>query len=735
MNITVDTALVTSNQTIGVINEVVTPVVTTESTKIAEVSTNTYVLSTGGVYSGNINNGIPTWLTDAITAQLTTGTLNINQLLADLQALVQNIELGVNQSIASIQNDVLSQSTYLTTVKSELNDDIAVAISQYDTLVTPELAKAVKIDALGAIRDQVQAWALDITTVYADANLASATQVDLLVSTIDDPSTGVVGTATKLYTGYTTVGLNPDGSLNAGAGQLGILSASIGDAEVNITSLEQVTVGEFTEWSGTGTPELGMFKYEGGAWYQYRGGTLGTYGDGWVVTPVSAALSASSAVNNELETFVSDTYDVFVEDIQGQVDQKAETFYQATAPHAEYTNIADNSTYNAYIGDLWKDTADNVEYIYSKIANGLNWDYVWVEYQVPDIVFDTIDTKKTIYTGTAAPTAANVNDMWIPSVGVVGYDAEEIYVWDGAVWGKPTSYTDDTAANRNKQVFRSPLAAPPAGADEGDLWFVTNYYYTAATGTASSTTKSEYGILTKEYINGAWVNVAVEDRGNYAGISWAGYASSLLTGPNGEITGWQYSDGGVIGGNSTSEFKISAETFRIDNGSGTGLVPFEIVNNSEGTPEINFKGKVTFASVTGTQGVALTENLPTYTEGIVDPTSTTEPIQSVYLNTTDKSLWTFVGVSVTIPTGWVPGGTPGALTASDLAAAGDYTTINGSQIITGSINAESIDVDTIFADEILMSSVTSGVISNASTPGGSDYTMKIDFKNGEIHIV
>jgi hypothetical protein len=133
--------------------------------------------------------------------------------------------------------------------------------------------------------------------------------------------------------------------------------------------------------------------------------------------------------------------------------------------------------------------------------------------------------------------------------------------------------------------------------------------------------------------------------------------------------------------------------------------------------------------------VATLADVPTLTNGTENPTSTTEPIGSVYENITDNSIWTYTNTAPLVQNGWVQGGTPGAVTASDLAAAGNYTTINGSQIITGSINAESIDVDTIFADEILMSSVTSGVISNASTPGGSDYTMKIDFKNGEIHIV
>ena len=250
MEVVADSALVTSGATTEVTTEVTTTDVNVATPKIAEVSTNTYVLSTGGVYSGNIHNGVPTWLTDAIIAQVTAGTLNISQLVNDLYVLVQSIELGVNQSIASVQNEVVSQSQYLTTVKSELQGDIAAAIEQYDTIVSPELAKAVKTDALGVIKDQVEAWALDVTDVYASNNLASATQVELLTSTLTDVNTGTVATATKLYDGYTTIGITPDGTGIASAGYLDTLSASVNDVSVALTTVERAAV-EANAWSAS----------------------------------------------------------------------------------------------------------------------------------------------------------------------------------------------------------------------------------------------------------------------------------------------------------------------------------------------------------------------------------------------------------------------------------------------------------------------------------------------------
>lgn len=67
---------------------------------------------------------------------------------------------------------------------------------------------------------------------------------------------------------------------------------------------------------------------------------------------------------------------------------------------------------------------------------------------------------------------------------------------------------------------------------------------------------------------------------------------------------------------------------------------------------------------------------------------------STWLNTTTNITNTY------IDNAWVENGTPGALTASDLAVAGNYTTINGSQIITGSIDAESINTTNLIVQNV-----------------------------------
>lgn len=180
----------------------------------------------------------------------------------------------------------------------------------------------------------------------------------------------------------------------------------------------------------------------------------------WI--PADSYREGMNAIQTDLNNWRTGTYAPFVANIQSQVDKKSETFYQATVPtgRIKSTNIADNSVLNAYIGDLWKNTyigtisgylGDNTEYVYTKTANGSNWNYDWTKMEVPDIVFDTIDTKKSIYSGNSVPVAIapdiiEINDMWITGSSVVsGYDKESIYVWSGSAWVKPLKYTDDTA--------------------------------------------------------------------------------------------------------------------------------------------------------------------------------------------------------------------------------------------------------------------------------------------------
>lgn len=181
----------------------------------------------------------------------------------------------------------------------------------------------------------------------------------------------------------------------------------------------------------------------------------------WV--PADNYRESMNAIQTDLNDWRTGTYAPFVTNIQSQVDGKAETFYQSTIPTGRIRslNVVTNITLDKYIGDLWKNTyvgtisfylGDNTEYVYTKKANGSNWDYDWTKMEVPDIVFDTIDTKKSIYSGNSLPAISypdtlDINDMWITGdTPVSPYIAKSIYAWNGTAWLIPVRYTEDLDA-------------------------------------------------------------------------------------------------------------------------------------------------------------------------------------------------------------------------------------------------------------------------------------------------
>jgi hypothetical protein len=173
-------------------------------------------------------------------------------------------------------------------------------------------------------------------------------------------------------------------------------------------------------------------------------GSASTYEQNdWVIA--SSFVAAVNAEAEALEIWKNEVYGVFVSDIETQVDQKAESFYQESPPRAEGTD----TSLAVFVGDLWKVPSNNQEYVY-QLVNGT---YQWVETDVPDSVYDTIDGKKAIYVGNTPPIGTTIspiqiNDMWITGDSPTGgFDTETIYVavsLDPIVWVIPVKYTDDS---------------------------------------------------------------------------------------------------------------------------------------------------------------------------------------------------------------------------------------------------------------------------------------------------
>ena len=231
----------------------------------------------------------------------------------------------------------------------------------------------------------------------------------------------------------------------------------------------------------------------------------------WV--PADNYRESMNAIQTDLNNWRTGTYSTFVTNIQGQVDLKAETFYQPTIPTGRLTqtNVVADSTLDKYVGDLWKNTyvgtisgylGDNTEYIYTKTANGSKWNYGWTKMEVPDIVFDTMDTKKSIYTSWYPPVSKDIvpedivseNDMWIPSIKTIYSGTQTIKVNTTYTGGdKYTFNAPSNVAVTIKITVTDAEGAVHLGLNNVDLGSMTGtnnetkiYTFTAITKTATA---------------------------------------------------------------------------------------------------------------------------------------------------------------------------------------------------------------------------------------------------------
>lgn len=126
-------------------------------------------------------------------------------------------------------------------------------------------------------------------------------------------------------------------------------------------------------------------------------------------------------------------------DLQSQIDEKIQTFYQSTNPALSWTTT---ELKTAHDGDLWYYTGtttstytkDNV-YRYNASNN------TWLVYSASGELFDKVDGKSTIYYGT---TSDSYTDVEIGDYLIDSTDGSS-YRYDGTKWVKVTDY--QTAIN------------------------------------------------------------------------------------------------------------------------------------------------------------------------------------------------------------------------------------------------------------------------------------------------
>ena len=154
-----------------------------------------------------------------------------------------------------------------------------------------------------------------------------------------------------------------------------------------------------------------------------------------------------------LNSFLTGTYMTDKSALQGQIDGKAETWYQTTDPSSAWTT-SDLKT--AHSGDLWYNSTSSVQKYYR--WNGTSWEELTAT--PPDDVFDQIDGKAQIFVSQPVP-PYNVGDLWVQ--GTSGdimrcSTAKADGSYAASDWVKASKYTDDTAVtNLNSSLTQSEI--------------------------------------------------------------------------------------------------------------------------------------------------------------------------------------------------------------------------------------------------------------------------------------
>ena len=164
----------------------------------------------------------------------------------------------------------------------------------------------------------------------------------------------------------------------------------------------------------------------------------------------------------EVNEFVNGVYAPTLNEIQTQIDQKTETWYQPTDPSLQWTETEESAIQDTtgadildtngeqiigileigktvHEGDRWKNSDTNVEYIYQ--------DGQWIEMPIPDAVFDEIDGKARIFVTTPVPPYSE-RDLWMqgPDGDIMTcVHGRESGSFVSSDWEVKQKYTDDTA--------------------------------------------------------------------------------------------------------------------------------------------------------------------------------------------------------------------------------------------------------------------------------------------------
>lgn len=182
----VTTVTTASTKSINIATDAVPEITATTAIRV-EVEPNNYILTSEGVYSGNVPNGVPAWLHSAITDVLIVGDSTLEQVLADIRGTFDTLEQGVNSSISGVRTDLETSYALDTTVVSRIDDSQATILEVVATKATLTEASAVAVNVLEATFGyDAKAYIESVALAYTDDQLAISTFKSSTVASLDN---------------------------------------------------------------------------------------------------------------------------------------------------------------------------------------------------------------------------------------------------------------------------------------------------------------------------------------------------------------------------------------------------------------------------------------------------------------------------------------------------------------------------------------------------------------------
>lgn len=175
--------------------------------------------------------------------------------------------------------------------------------------------------------------------------------------------------------------------------------------------------------------------------------------------------------------FIDNTYSVDKIQLEKQIDDKVESWYQSEDPANDWTTDILKAK---HVGDYWYDTTTSNQYRFCK-KNTNPVTYAWAKVDVPMSIYNQINSKKSIYT--SKPNSYKKDDLWIIENTISDDDLPSGETENPVAKGDWVFATQDSDVyNKNHWIKRD---------TDVSIEYIENHYYTKEKVDETFSTKSD----------------------------------------------------------------------------------------------------------------------------------------------------------------------------------------------------------------------------------------------------